>query len=59
MGDSGERLELQRIFIAGRYSLDELLGSWTYEVTRHMADIMLFKWVKYVKTIDELSLLRI
>ena len=59
MGVSVERLELQEIFIAGRYSLDELLRSWTYEVTSHMADIVLFKWAKYTKTTDELLLLRI
>ena len=57
MGVSVERLELQEIFIAGRYSLDELLRSWTYEVTSHMADIVLFKWVKYTKTTNELFLL--
>ena len=59
MGVSVERLVLQEVFIAGRYSLDELLGSWTYEVTSHMADIVLFKWAKYTKTTDELLLLRI
>ena len=57
MGVSVERLELQEVFIAGRYSLDELLGSWTYEVTSHMADIVLFKWAKYTKTTNELFLL--
>ena len=57
MGVSVERLELQEVFIAGRYSLDELLGSWTYEVTIHMADIVLFKWAKYTKTTNELFLL--